>query len=296
MMNSHLLIIATGILATAVHGLADSVAHTLDGGGRNSAAGAYVNDGSITTFAGISSSGSSTNRCGYIGQLTELTSLVLTGTPARVNETTTTQLSGAAIMGDATITVLSGNEVLWGTAVWPVSSINSNGVASTAIVYQDTPMTLNGSYLGVANTGTLLVVNTIPDNYGSYANDGLPDAWQYTYFGLNNTNAAPTADPTSCGQNNLFKYIAGLNPTNAASLFQFRIELVQGQPYKAKLIFSPRWNDRTYIPIFTTNLAVSASWTNLLTTTITDNATERTLTDTNSLGTARFYRIRINYP
>lgn len=286
----------TWTLASTVLGLADTVVRTLDGGGGNSAAGTYVNDGTISIFASMSESGAHTNRNGFVGQLTETASLALTGTPARVNETTTTQLSGLARMSDETITPLNGNEVTWGTTVWPVASIDSNGLASTASVYQDTPMTLNGTYLGVNNAASLLVLNDIPDNYGSYAGDGLPDAWQYTYFGLDNPNASPTADPTACGQDNYFKYIAGLDPTNATSLFQFRIELVQGQPHQAKLIFSPRWDDRSYMPIYSTNLVTSASWTNLLTTTVSDNATERTLTDTNSLDTARFYRIQINYP
>jgi hypothetical protein len=295
-MNRFAIIVAMLTFSSACCGLADSVVRTLDGGGGRSTAGAYVNDGSLNTFATIADNSSSTNRSGFVGQLTETVSLVLTGTPARVNETATTQLSGVGIMSDETLAILSGSEITWGSAVWPLSSIDSNGLASTAIVYDDTPITLSGTYLGVNNTGALLVLNDIPDNYGSYAGDGLPDAWQNFYFGLNNTNAAPTADPTGGGQNNYFKYIAGLDPTNAASLFQFRIELVQGQPYQAKLIFSPRWEDRSYVPIYSTNLVASSSWTNLLTTTVSDNAAERTLTDTNSLDTARFYRIRIEYP
>jgi len=295
-MNRFAIIVAVWTIASARCGLADSVVSTLDGGGGSSAAGAYENDGTIGTFASISDIGSSTNRSGFVGQLTEPVSLILTGTPSRVNETTTTQLSGLARMSDETVTVLSGSEITWGSAVWPVTAIDSNGLATTAIVYQDTPMPLTGTYLGVNSSGSLLVLNDIPDNYGSYASDGLPDDWQYHYFGLNNPDAAPTADPTACGQNNLFKYTAGLDPTNAASLFLFRIELAQEQPGQAKLIFSPRWNDRTYSPIYSTNLLATTSWTNLLTTTVTDNSTERTVVDTNALDTARFYRIRISYP
>jgi len=295
-MNRFAIIVAVWTIASARCGLADSVVSTLDGGGGSSAAGAYENDGTIGTFASISDIGSSTNRSGFVGQLTETVSLALTGTPTRINETATTQLSGVARMSDETVTVLNGSEITWGSAVWPVTAIDSNGLATTAIVYQDTPMSLNGAYLGVNSSGSLLVLNNIPDNYGSYASDGLPDDWQYHYFGLNNPDAAPTADPTACGQNNLFKYTAGLDPTNAASLFLFRIELAQEQPGQAKLIFSPRWNDRTYSPIYSTNLLATTSWTNLLTTTVTDNSTERTVVDTNALDTARFYRIRISYP
>ena len=46
-------------------------------------------------------------------------------------------------------------------------------------------------------------------------------AWQVQYFGsTNNPNAAPTADADGTGQNNLFKFLAGLDPTNPASIFQ----------------------------------------------------------------------------
>lgn len=295
-MSSNFWIIYAFVLTGAVVGSAGSVTSAITGGGGRSSAGAYVNDSSICTMSGFSDSGICTNRSGYIGQLTETASLALTGTPARVSEAATTQLSGTAVMSDATLTALTGNEINWGGAVWPLTSIDSNGLATAALVYQDTSAALNGTYLGVNNSAALLVLDTSPDNYGSYAGDGLPDAWQVRYFGLDNPNATPTADPTGCGQNNQFKYIAGLDPTNAASLFRMLIECPQGEPNHVKIIFSPRWKDRTYTPIYCTNLTGSAGWMNLLTTTLSDNNAERTLTDTNAMDRTRFYRIRLTYP
>lgn len=65
--------------------------------------------------------------------------------------------------------------------------------------------------------------------------DGIPDAWRAQYF----TEADPTGTTTnnlSCaacdadgtGQNNLFKYLAGLDPTNNASVFRITSVAPQG--------------------------------------------------------------------
>ena len=48
--------------------------------------------------------------------------------------------------------------------------------------------------------------------------DGLPDWWEQMYFG-GATNANSLADSDGDGQSNLAEFIAGMNPTNAASRF-----------------------------------------------------------------------------
>jgi len=48
--------------------------------------------------------------------------------------------------------------------------------------------------------------------------DGIPDWWEDHYFS-GPTNCNPTANADSDAQNNLEEYIAGTNPTNAASFF-----------------------------------------------------------------------------
>jgi hypothetical protein len=270
----------------------------VDGGGGRSSAGSYVNDGCVGGIGGLEDAGTVTNRAGYLGQLTEPASLMVTGFPAQVNETATSQLSGAATMDDASVTALAGTEISWSTPSWPIQLITAGGVATTAVVYANLPGNFSGRYLGVLGSGSLLVVDSIPDNYGTYAGDGLPDSWQNQYFGLDNPNAAPNKDVTGTGQNNLFKYVAGLDPTNAASVFRLRILPVAGQANHKNLVFSPRWTDRTYTPMFRTNLVGGASWTNLLTGTVSNSGTVCTLTDTNATGNARFYRIQIQitYP
>jgi hypothetical protein len=140
------------------------------------------------------------------------------------------------------------------------------------------------------------VTDSLPDNYGSYAGDGLPDSWQNQFFGLNNPNAAPGVDHDGDGQNNLFEHTANTVPTNSASLFVLRIASVTGQPTQKNLIFSPRWTDRTYTPVFRTNLVSGASWTNLTSISTSDNGSERTVTDLDATGNSKFYRIQISNP
>jgi hypothetical protein len=56
----------------------------------------------------------------------------------------------------------------------------------------------------------------------SSVNDGIPDAWRAVYFGGNgattNSQSCATCDPDHNGMNNLQKFLAGLNPTNPASI------------------------------------------------------------------------------
>lgn len=290
---SVLLAALAGVFAAAASEL---VTATVDSGGGRSSSANYTLDASIGGIGGISLGGDATARLGYCGQLTEVATLSVTGTPAQVPETSTTQLSGTATLDDDTHTALAGSEIAWAIPTWPIAQISASGVASAAVVYANLPATVNGSYGGVPGSASLLVLDMFPDNYGSYAGDGLPDNWQYQYFGLDNPNAAPAADVTGTGQNNQFKYVAGLDPTNAASVFRLRIEPVAGQANQKRLVFAPRWNDRTYTPQFRTNLVSGTAWTNLTTFTITDNGTERTVVDTNATGTARFYRVQITYP
>jgi hypothetical protein len=254
-------------------------------------------DGSLGGIAGISSAASDTAKHGYIGQLTEVVNLTATGTPSQVNEGATSQLSGAARMDDDTFTALAGNEITWGAYAWPIHDISASGVATTDWVYANTPGNVNGSYLGVAGSGSLLVLDSLPDNYGAYAGDTLPDSWQVQYFGLPpNPNAATNADVTGTGQNNLFKYVAGLDPTNPASIFVLKIANVTGQPNQKNLAFKPWASGRIYTPEYRTNLVFGSYGTLTGYAGPQTNSTEVSITDLNAVEQEKFYRIRITYP
>ena len=140
------------------------------------------------------------------------------------------------------------------------------------------------------------MLDTIADNFGAYAGDGLGDDWQVQYFGQPpNALAAPLIDPDFDGQNNHFEFTAGVVPTDAASKFSHRIEEVPGQPLQKRIIFSPRFVSRTYSILKSTTLA-TGSWSTLTGTTTSDNGSERTITDLNASGALKFYQVQIVKP
>ena len=121
--------------------------------------------------------------------------------------------------------------------------------------------------------------------------------WQMQYFTCTNCpQADPAFDADGTGQNNLFKYVAGLDPTNPASVFVLTIANVTNQSTQMNLLFNPVVGGRTYTPQFTTDL-VSGVWTQL-----TGYAgpviigNQGTITDMNAVPSNEFYRIDINLP
>jgi PKD repeat protein len=122
-------------------------------------------------------------------------------------------------------------------------------------------------------------------------------AWQLQYFGCTNcAQAQPTFDADGTGQNNAFKFVAGLNPTNPASVFVFTIAAATNQSGAQSLVFSPAVSGRIYAPQFNTNLA-SGTWLPLTNFSgPVTNGSQVTITDTNSTLSAKYYRINISYP
>ncbi len=123
-------------------------------------------------------------------------------------------------------------------------------------------------------------------------------AWQMQYFGCTTCPQAQAGvDSDGTGQNNFFKYVAGLNPTDTNSIFVFNIASVPNQPSSMNLIFSPVVAGRTYTPQFSTGLP-SAGWAPLNTTAAppVTNGVQVTLTDTNAIQPQEFYQIEISLP
>ena len=212
-------------------------------------------------------------------------------TPTAVNESETSQLSGLAGLDDATVITIEGSNVVWIAPVYPVGTIGPDGQATLATVYADTSGTVTGQYLGVAGSTVILVMDSIPDNFGLYAGDQIPDGWQVRYFGENNANGMACAT-NATGQNNLYAYIADLCPTNPASCFEI-MAISNRAPTNAVCFFSS--SNRFYRLEWTTNL-VAGSWTNLPGATPTSgNGRLFWLADTNAAA-ARFYRVTVRTP
>jgi hypothetical protein len=89
---------------------------------------------------------------------------------------------------------------------WPTAFLNA--------AYNWQFVNSDGS-LGIHNApyAVGLLKASIGDLTGDANNDGLPDAWQISYFGsTTNVLAAPNASPAGDGIPNWLKYALGLNP------------------------------------------------------------------------------------
>ena len=272
-------------------------AEAFDGGGSRVQSASYRVDTSVSAIGGLSSAPFETVKHGYVGQLYDLTALAVSGPPTdALSERATRQLQAVAIADDLTaLAPLNPSTVTWSVLSGPIASVTIGGLATAGTVYQNSAAVLRGSALGLSGDWSVTVLNVTADDYQTYANDGIDDAWQVTHFGEENPLAAPGVDADGDGQNNLFEYTAGLVPTDPNSIFRLRIERVAGQPAQRALIFSPRFNDRTYTPQFVGSLA-PGQWQPLTGTTQADNGTERTITDPNGTGASKFYRIQITKP
>ncbi|HBJ87640.1 MAG TPA: hypothetical protein DDZ88_28040, partial [Verrucomicrobiales bacterium] len=224
--------------------------------------------------------------------LSEVTAVQLAATPTTLNEGTTRQVVATATLDDATTAALLGSELNWSVLSGPISSIDSSGLATVANVYQDTAATVQGSYSGVNGTLGLTIVNVGTDDLGIYASDGIPDTWQAQHFGTNNPLGLATADASGTGQNNLLKYIAGLNPVDPASRL---LTDVGGGGSSHTITINPRLSDRTYTVQFSNDLSVNG-WQDLTGATIQDNGQIRTVTDPDGTSTRKFYRVQVSYP
>ena len=304
-MNTKRLIIiasALGAASAALHaGPRTSASYsiltdTADAGGKRATSAIYTNDGSLGGVAGISTvaAPAETLKAGYAAQLYDATGLALSASPLTVNEGATLQVAAFLALDDATFLAVPSASVAWSTVSGPLS-LSSGGLATGGAVYQNTAATAQGIARGFTGTLGLAVLDTIPDNFGSYAGDGLDDAWQNQYFGLNNPNAAPALDPDGDGQTNLFEFTTGLIPTDNASRFSLTLAPVPGQPTQKRAIFSPLVAGRSYTVQFRTSLT-SGTWQPLADTTQSDNGNERTVTDTSATGTTKFYRVNVSKP
>jgi hypothetical protein len=271
---------------------------TSDAGGKRATSANYTNEGSAGGIVGTSTvaTPAETAKHGYMGQITEVSAVQIAATPNTVNETATRQLSATALLDDLTSHAIPANSITWSVASGPLTSIDTTGLATASTVYQNTVATAQGIYGGTAGTLNLTVINTLPDNFGTYAGDGIADDWQFQYFGLNNANAAPLLDPDFDGHTNLFEFTAGLIPSSSISRFLLTNQRPIGQPGQMNVVINPRFSDRTYTVKSSLTLGPAAVWIPLTSPTITDNGLTRTFTDPSATQPAKFYKVEITKP
>ena len=219
--------------------------------------GGAVQSGSVTVTAEISvgnaiAGGVSNVTAGgvqwkgnFVGQLYDPVAIEVSGTPTSINETATTQLAASAVMDDDTTLLLDPNDLTWSVMAGPFSGITTGGLASSTNVFQNEVGMLRGTWQMLEDIENISVLNVGNDDFGSYAGDGLDDDWQVGFFGLDNPDAAPGEDPDGDDQDNQFENLAGVDPTDANSKFDVRLERVPGQPDQTRAVLPPFLLDRT---------------------------------------------------
>jgi hypothetical protein len=83
--------------------------------------------------------------------------------------------------------------------------------------------------------------------------DGLPDAWEFLYFGGTNVSSGALDDYDQDGFRDLYEFRAGTNPTNAASLLRISGFTIQ-MPGEAGVIQWQSVSNKTYAIQTSTNL------------------------------------------
>ena len=271
-------------------------ADTVDAAGSRATSANYTNAGSASLLAGISTIAAPAEiaKSGYIGQLYDIAGLIVNSATPTVNEGASLQLGAWQLLDDATFLTTDPGAVTWSIVSGPLTGIAVSGLATAGLVFENTSATVSGTFGAFTGSLNFTVLDSIPDNFGAYAGDGLGDDWQVQYFGQNNPLAAPALDPDGDGQTNQFEFTAGLIPNDPASVFHLSLAPVPGEPLRKKVIFSPRLDGRTYI--VESRLTLADPWQPLVSSTQSDNGTERTVTDFNATGAKKFYHVEITKP
>jgi subtilisin family serine protease len=138
---------------------------------------------------------------------------------------------------------------------------------------------------GLVHSSRRLNLQRIVDTDGN----GLPDWWELQYFG-HQTGTDPNADPDHDGMNNLAEWIAGTNPTNAASIL--RLTLVSATNANNVVVSWSSVAGKNYWLARSTNLATG--FNTVVSTNIAATAPTNIQTDTAILpGNTRFYRVGV---
>ena len=203
-------------------------------------------------------------------------------------------LGGDAIDDGTLLSVVPGGSITWSILSSPLSGIDANGLASAGIVAQNTPATIQGTLGPDTATLPVTVLNTIADNFGSYADDGLADDFQVQYFGYDNPLAAPNLDVDGDGQTNYFEWGTGLSPVDGGARFETELAVPDGQ---MPVTFGPCFPDRTYALLYSLDLS-PGSWLPVPGAIMLplDASGFCTIIDPSPGNESRFYRVEIDFP
>ena len=134
------------------------------------------------------------------------------------------------------------------------------------------------------NVGTVSGTNAFLTVLADSNANGIPDTWESTYFG-SPTGADRNADSDGDGMSNWAEYVAGTNPTNAASYLKVEGITATG----GALISFQAVSNRTYTVEYTDSLN-PAAWTRLTDVTPRPADWTATVPDLNP-APGRYYRL-----
>lgn len=137
----------------------------------------------------------------------------------------------------------------------------------------------------------VIVSGPVRDPNSDLDGDGLPDAWELTYF-TNGLDSAADGDEDGDLSTNWEEWIGGTDPMNAASVFELSAEPATTQAY---LVISwPSATNRRYSLYWTTNLPGALS---VLATNIPATPPRNVYTDTvHGAATRILYRVKAHSP
>ena len=156
----------------------------------------------------------------------------------------------------------------------------NQGVRQFVSVSDSVVALTNAAYFPVNLTYTNCILTVLADSNGN----GIPDTWESAYFG-SPTGANRDVDSDGDSMSNWEEYVAGTNPTNAASYLKVARILPGGT---AEITFEAVSN-RTYSVLYKDDLS-SALWTRLTDVVARGSNWTAGATDA-AAATNRFYRI-----
>ena len=191
-------------------------------------------------------------RSGFAGQLGFPSGILLSAPSLTIQDAGTLQLSGDLLYDDGSSEPVAAEEMQWTITTGPIASVTTSGLATAEAVYEDSGAVVRGTMESFSAELALTVLNSDPDNFGTYAGDGLPDGWQLQYFGFDSLLAGQNSDPDSDNVTNLVEFANGTDPSSGSSgvtglSFTAPDSIVPGVPV---IDYAPEVNSLDYRMLF----------------------------------------------
>lgn len=193
------------------------------------------------------------------GQLSVPLGFALAG-PLTVAEGDTAQYYPAIALDDGTFQSLglegAGFELLTASSY---AQLSTDGLLTADLLPQAESLTLQVTQGLAQATRTITLQNTLKDNFGPYAGDGLDDAWQFLWFGPADPRGVAAVDADGDGFDNAYEHLTGTSPLDRSSAFRLGLQpapeadglhlhlppLLAGRRYRIQtsLTLTPPWVD-----------------------------------------------------